>query len=125
MLRPLLVTVVHGQQIEFSHRQAIAASSVLRLIAIDLAALVIERLGSNGFVYRAAKRTFFESPTLPETKARPTMVKAFNDVMSNRYRVKSYCPREALALLREMNLTKQCSARFNEIKRQAASDNPK
>jgi hypothetical protein len=113
---PALVAVRLGEQIDFSHRQAIAASSTLRLIAINLGQLVIERLGEQGFVYLVARRTFFDNPPLPTTLEMTTMVKAFNAAMSNRYRVRNYDPQEALGVLRELGLTKQCSTRFAQLR---------
>ena len=114
---PALVAVRKGDQIDFSHRQAIAASSTLRLIAIDLGRLVLERLGERGFVFLAARRAFFDDPPLPATFEMTSMVKAFNNALSNRYRVRNYDSREALRILRLLNLTQRCSARFAELRR--------
>jgi hypothetical protein len=109
---PELIPVEESRQIAFTHRQAIATSSVLRLIALDITSLVIDRLGPRGFVYLAACRTFLDDEPLPETLTMESMVKAFNNALSNRYRVPSYNWREALKLLRDLDLTKRCSARF-------------
>lgn len=120
MLKPELVSVIEGAQIAFTHRQAIAASSTLRLIACDLAKVVIHQLGERGFVYLAARRAFFDTVPLPEAIAMTSMVKTFNEVMTNRYRVRSYNENEALSILRELGLTKKCSARFAAIKKRVA-----
>ncbi len=119
MAAPLLVPIEEGKPVSFTHRQAIAASSTLRLIALDITQLVIDQLGEKGFVYIAARRAFFKSPPLPEALEMTSMVKTFNKVMANRYRVRSYDPNEGLRILRELGLTKQCTARFAEIKKQA------
>jgi hypothetical protein len=119
MTAPALVAVQEGEQIAFSHRQGIAASSTLRLIAIDLGRLVIEQLGERGFVYLAARRAFFDDPPLPATLEMTSMVKAFNNAMAIRYRVRDYDFREGLGVLRGLDLTKKCSARFAELKRRA------
>ncbi len=118
---PLLVPVEEGKQIGFTHRQAIAASSTLRMIAIDLSQLAIQQLGERGFVYRAARRAFFECPPLPETLEMTSMVATFDEVMNNRYRVRAYESDEALGILRELGLTKKCSARFGDIKKSQPS----
>lgn len=47
------------------------------------------------------------------------MVKAFNNAMAIRYRVRDYDVREGLGILRGLDLTKKCSARFAELKRRA------
>lgn len=119
MTAPALVAVQEGEQIAFSHRQGIAASSTLRLIAIDLGELVITQLGERGFVYLAARRAFFDDPPLPATLKMTSMVKAFNNALATRYRVRDYDSREGLGVLRGLDLTKKCSARFAELKRRA------
>lgn len=117
MTAPALMPVTFGQPIKFTHRQAIAASSVLRLIALDLGRLAISHLGEAGFVYLVARRAFLDDPPLPETATKASMVKAFNFMMSDRYRVRDYRQEEGLRALRAIGLTKRCSARFAEIKK--------
>lgn len=119
MTAPALVAVREGEQIGFSHRQGIAASSTLRLIVIDLGRLVIDQIGIHGFVYLAARRAFFDDPPLPATLEMTSMVKAFNNVMATRYRVRDYDFREGLGVLRGLELTKKCSIRFAELQRRA------
>jgi hypothetical protein len=121
MTAPALVPAREGKQIEFTHRQAIAASSTLRLIALDLGRLAIGRLGEQGFVYLVARHVFFDDSPPLETLAMPTMVKAFNVAMATRYRVRNYDQVEGLRVLRSLGLTKQCSARFAQLKRQQAA----
>ncbi|MHA0328671.1 hypothetical protein [Sphingomonas melonis] len=89
------------------------------MIAIDLGRLVIEQLGERGFVYLAARRAFFDDPPLPATFEMTSMVKAFNNAMATRYRVRDYDFREGLGVLRGLDLTKKCSARFAELRRRA------
>ncbi|MES3043737.1 hypothetical protein [Sphingomonas faeni] len=112
---PALVPVAVGEPLGFSHRQALAASSTLRLVALDIGRLVISQLGLEGFVYLAARRTFLDEQAIAAIDPKATMVKTFNAVMAGRYRVRDYDHVEALRALRELNLTKRCSARFNEI----------
>jgi hypothetical protein len=119
MTSPALVAVRFGDPIEFTHRQSIAASSVLRLLALDLGKLMISHLGEPGFVYLVARRVFLDDPPLPETATKSSMVKAFNTAMADRYRVRGYREEEGLRTLRQLGLTKACSARFGEIKKQA------
>jgi hypothetical protein len=119
MNAPALVPVRFGRPIEFTHQQAIAASSVLRLLALDLGKLVISHLGPAGFVYLVARRAFLDDPPLPETAEKASMVKAFNFMMADRYRVRDYRQEDGLRVLRQIGLTKRCSSRFADIKEQA------
>lgn len=112
---PALVPVTIGEPLAFSHRQALAASSALRLIALDIGRLVISLLGLDGFVYLAARRTFLDEQPLAAFDPKATMVKTFNAVMAGRYRVRDYDHVAALRALRSLELTKRCSARFAEI----------
>ena len=119
MTAPALVPVSFGQPIEFTHRQAIAASSVLRLLALDLGKLLISHLGHEGFVYLVARRAFLDDPPLPEIARKASMTKAFNFMMADRCRVRDYREEEGLRALRQIGLTKACSASFAKIKKQA------
>lgn len=118
MTAPALIPVTEGEQIEFTHRQAIAASSTLRLIALDLGRLAISKLGPEGFIYLVTRRAFFDDPPIPETQQMASMVKAFNAAMSTRYRVRDYDQVEGLRILKALGLTKLCSARFAQLKRE-------
>jgi len=94
------------------------------LIAIDLGRLVIQQLGERGFVYLAARRALFDDPPLSDTLEMISMVKAFNNAMATRYRMRDYDFREGLGVLRGLDLTKKCTARFAELKRRALERNP-
>ena len=89
------------------------------MIAIDLGRLVIQQLGERGFVYLAARRALFDDPPLSETLEMISMVKALNNAMATRYRMRDYDFREGLGVLRGLDLTKKCTARFAELKRRA------
>lgn len=69
--------------------------------------------------YLAARRAFFDDPPLPATLEMTSMVKAFNIALATRYRVRDYDFREGLGVLRGLDLTKKCIARFAELKRRA------
>lgn len=112
---PALVPVRVGEPLAFSHRQALAASSTLRLVALDIGQLVISLLGLEGFVYLTARRTFLDEQPLAAVDPKATMVKTFNAVMAGRYRVRDYDHVSALRALKALDLTKRCSARFAEL----------
>lgn len=112
---PELIDVEVGRQLDFTHRQALHASSVLRLIALDLGRFVISMLGERGFVYLVARRTFLDDTPLAAVDPKGTMVKTFNVIMKERYRVRAYDYAAAMRILRSLDLTRRCSLRFSHI----------
>ncbi len=117
MTVPEIIPVEAGRLIDLNHRQAISASSVLRLIALDINNQVLKILGVPGLVFLATRKIFFDDDPVVDLTAHSSMLNALNAVLSGRYRVRSFEDGGTARVLRELNLTKDCSARFLEIKR--------
>jgi hypothetical protein len=113
---PVLVKVTKGEQIDFTHQQALAASSTLRIIALDLTKIVAQTIGKEGFIYLAAYHAFYGREILPEVAGSSSMLKALNYMLSQRYRVHSFDKTEVSRILKKLGLTKKCSAKFTKIR---------
>lgn len=112
---PDILRLSKGEEIEFSNLHAISSSSILRLIALDLNRQVLQHVGKLGLVYLSAYEAFFaQEPLLNELTGR-TMLRALNNLLSNRYRAKRVTEVDTAGMLRKMGLTKRCSKAFKDI----------
>lgn len=121
MNSPELVNVSEGSVIAFTHRQAIATSSMLRLLAWDISQQAINSFGPNGMVYLAARRLFWEEESLMDMSKYTTGSAAISWLLSNRYRVRYIDRHEIQRRLREMDLTRKVSDRFAKQKQRLKS----
>jgi hypothetical protein len=119
MTAPEIIPVEAGCLIDLNHRQAISASSVLRLIALDINGQALQLLGVPGLVYLAAHKIFFDDEPIVDVTGYGSMLKALNWILAGRYRVRAFKDGATARVLRDLKLTKDCSARFLEIKRTA------
>jgi hypothetical protein len=112
---PDILRLLKGENIEFSSLHAVSSSSILRLIALDLNRQVVQHVGKSGLVYLSAYEAFFApEPLLDELTGR-TMLRALNNLLSNRYRAKRVTEVDTAGMLRKMGLTKRCSKAFRDI----------
>ena len=121
-LPPVLVPAVNGSQLDFNLRQAIAASSALRRIAIDLNRIVVEKIGRRGFVYLAAHQLLFQNDyVFSEIHQTDDMLSALSLVLSTRYRVNGVLRHDCSKYLRELGVETDCKNAFAQIKRTSRS----
>jgi len=120
MNAPDLGAITEGKPIAFTHRQAIAASSILRLIAWDISQQAVRALGSSGMVYLAARRLFWEDEPLIDTSACSTGKAAIAKLLTDRYRVNDFEKHEIERTLRELGLTRSVSDRFAKRKKKTS-----
>jgi hypothetical protein len=113
---PEVLPLVRGQKINFTHRHAISASSVLRLLARDVNRKAINKLERSGFVYLAAHKGFLISEPLFDGNTGRTMLRALNNLLADRYRVRKVSEMETARTLRSLGLTKKCTKQFEKIR---------
>jgi hypothetical protein len=116
MTAPEVTSIDPGCLIDFNHRQAISASSVLRLVAFDINRQVIKIVGVNGLVYFAAFHILFDPDAVIDLAQKQSMLKALVEVLSDRYRVRFITEKDASRMLRELGLTKSCNDVFRALK---------
>ena len=85
MTAPEIIPVEAGRLIELNHRQAISASSVLRLMALDINRQALRLLGERGLAYLAARRAFVDDGPIIDIGGNRSMLSALNWVLSDRY----------------------------------------
>jgi hypothetical protein len=119
MTAPEVIPVTAGELIDINHRHAISASSVLRLIALDINRQALHLLGARGLVYLAACRTLLDDQPIVDISGYGSMLRAMNAILSDRYRVKKVSERATAEALRELAITKSCASRFFQIKKQS------
>ncbi|MBB4395069.1 hypothetical protein [Bradyrhizobium sp. ERR14] len=115
-LPPDILRLSKGDTIDFTSRHAIAASSILRLAALDLNRQVIQELGRSGFVYLTAHEGFLAPEPLFDRQRGGTMLRALNWLLADRYRVRDVREVETARTLRALGLTKRCSKAFEELR---------
>ena len=115
---PEIITINKDEIIDINHHHAISASSVLRLIALDINKQVINILGSLGLVYLSARKALLDDQPTVNVVEYGSMLRALNAVLSHRYRVRNVSERTTAATLRALGITRSCSSRFLQIKRQ-------
>lgn len=119
MTAPEIIPVTAGELIDINHRHAISASSVLRLIALDINRQALHLLGARGLVYLAACRTLLDDKPIVDVSGYGSMLRAINAILSHRCRVKRVSERATAEALRELAITKSCSSQFLRIKRRS------
>jgi hypothetical protein len=115
-LPPDILRLSKGDNIDFTSRHAIAASSILRLAALDLNRRVIQELGKSGFVYLTAYEGFLASEPLFDRQRGGTMLRALNWLLADRYRARDVRELETARTLRALGLTKRCSKAFEDLR---------
>jgi hypothetical protein len=101
-----------GQDITFVHRHAILASSVLRLVALDLNAIALSRLGTDGVVFLAARRLFIDRPPSLEILSTKSVAHAMHAVLGDRYRVMGLTAAETRQIMRDLDIWQECNRRL-------------
>jgi hypothetical protein len=99
----------------FTHKEAIIASTVLRLIGKHINALAVNRLGINGVVYLAARRALLDRTLQIHDRNTGSALALVNWVLSDRYRVIDVNPSETRAILRELGIWEQCLRTYESL----------
>jgi hypothetical protein len=105
-----------GENIAFVHRHAILASSVLRLIAIDLNTIALSRLGAEGVVFLTARRLFFDKPPALPIVSTKSVQHAMHGALADRYRVMALTAVETRQLMRDLDIWQPCNRRLLAFK---------
>ena len=117
MTAPQIVPVQAGALIDLNHRHAISASSVLRLIVLDINRQALRLLGVQGLVYLAAHRTFLDEEPLDSAGSFRSMLHVLNWVLSDRYRVRGVSGVATSRVLRELGLMEECAQKYSQLRR--------
>ncbi|WP_375600354.1 hypothetical protein [Devosia sp. Naph2] len=116
MTQPELIPVQVGTPIEFTHKQAIACSSILRLVAKDISSHAVQRLGRAGMVYLAARRLLWEELPLIDLSVHNSASAAVGHLLDTRYRAGGFEQHEIQRSLRELGFTTECNKRFQRLR---------
>ncbi|WP_322418906.1 hypothetical protein [Mesorhizobium huakuii] len=114
---PELVSAQKGQRLEFSHRQALSASSVLRLMVLHINAKFVKKLGRRGMVYLASRHALFTSPPVLSQDF-DTVFAAIGFLLDKRYRVRNFERHAVQRALRDLGITRQCREQFSALQNQ-------
>ncbi len=112
-----LLSLEEGQEIAFTHRQALLASSVIRLIALDINRICLAKLGAAGVVFLTARRLFIDRPPSLKVLSFRSVENAMHGILGDRYRITGLIAAETRQIMRELDIWPLCNKRLKDLKR--------
>lgn len=119
---PPIEPLHYGDPIRFTHRDALMASSITRLIAMNINQLVIKEIGIDGIIYLAANRLFFHD-ILPEGLVLCQNVgKTIYQILHSGRKVKDGDSHEVKKILIDLGIFDECKKKFRRMKERNKQD---
>lgn len=113
-----------GDNIEFTHQDAIFASDLLFRMTRSINRSFIKRIGADGIVYLIAKRNILSGFPEPRDQIGRNCYSYIAGKLRNIYRVKDFEQSEVTHILKEkLKLSKECYKRYEEIKQKLNGQN--
>lgn len=106
----------YGDLINFTHRDALFASSVTRMMALSINKLAIKEIGKEGVVFIAAQKYIFKEGLPIEYLKFENVSKAIAFFMRKRNRVLDANQEEVKMILGQLDILDDCKRKFRRLK---------